>query len=83
MILGLKISAAAPRGRKRRVSHGKVLYTFADMKNRLVYIGGEQEYQCYKQLGLQQSVAQNQLEAAQINEEAAMGWDWGPWGLWW
>jgi hypothetical protein len=68
---------------ERRVSKGKVLYAFADKKNRVVYIGGEKEYQRYKQLGLQQSIAQNELEAAQINEEAAMGWDWGPWGLWW
>lgn len=68
---------------ERRVRHGKVVYTFADKKNRLVYIGGEQEYQRYKQLGLQQSIAQDQLEAAQINEEAAMDWDWGPWGVWW
>jgi hypothetical protein len=68
---------------ERRVSKGKVLYAFADKKNRVVYIGGEKEYQRYKQLGLQQSIAQNELEAAQINEEAAMGWDWGPWGIWW
>jgi hypothetical protein len=68
---------------ERRVIKGKVLYAFADKKNRVVYIGGEKEYQRYKQLGLQQSIAQNELEAAQINEEAAMGWDWGPWGIWW
>jgi hypothetical protein len=68
---------------ERRVIKGKVLYAFADKKNRVVYIGGEKEYQRYKQLGLQQSIAQNELEAAQINEEASMGWDWGPWGVWW
>lgn len=68
---------------ERRISKGKVLYTFADKKNRVVYIGGEQEYQRYKQLGLQQSIAQTELAAAQINEETAMEWDWSPWGLWW
>jgi hypothetical protein len=73
----------APYKVERRIIKGKVLYAFADKKNRVIYIGGEKEYQRYKQLGLQQSIAQNELEAAQINEEAAMGWDWGPWGIWW
>ena len=71
---------------ERRVRNGKVLYTFADKQKNLVYIGGESEYQRYKQLGLQQQIAQNQLEAAQINEEASLyNWGpyWGPWNPWW
>ncbi|MBV9489406.1 MAG: hypothetical protein JO069_06740 [Verrucomicrobia bacterium] len=68
---------------ERRTRKGKVVYTFVDKKKGVVYIGGENEYQRYKQLGLQQSIAQNELEAAEINQEAAVDWDWGPWGLWW
>ena len=71
---------------ERRVRNGKVLYAFADPQKNLVYIGGENEYQTYQKLGLQQSIAQNQLEAAQINEEASMyNWGpyWGPWNPWW
>jgi hypothetical protein len=71
---------------ERRVRNGKVLYTFADKQKNLVYIGVESEYQRYKQLGLQQQIAQNQLEAAQINEEASLyNWGpyWGPWNPWW
>ncbi|MBV8175960.1 MAG: hypothetical protein JO151_15550 [Verrucomicrobia bacterium] len=71
---------------ERRVRNGKILYTFADKQKNLVYIGGESEYQRYKQLGLQQQIAQNQLEAAQINEEASLyNWGpyWGPWNPWW
>ena len=76
----------APYKVERRVRNGKVLYTFADKQKNLVYIGGESEYQRYKQLGLQQQIAQNQLEAAQINEEASLyNWGpyWGPWNPWW
>jgi hypothetical protein len=76
-------SRMTPYKVERRTSKGKVVYSFVDKKNRVVYIGGEKEYQRYKQLGLQQSIAQNELEAAEINQDAAMEWDWGPWGLWW
>jgi hypothetical protein len=71
---------------ERRIRNGKVLYAYADKEKNLVYIGGENEFQRYKQLGLQQSIAQQQLEAAQINEEASMyNWGpyWGPWNPWW
>jgi hypothetical protein len=71
---------------ERRIRNGKVLYTYADKQRNLVFIGGEAEYQQYKQLGLQQSIAQDQLEAAQINEEASLyNWGpyWGPWNPWW
>ena len=67
---------------ERRTRQGKVLYTFADKKHGIVYIGSQKEYQRYKQLGLQQSIAQNELEAAELNEEASLDW-WGPWGPWW
>jgi hypothetical protein len=72
---------------ERRIRNGKVLYAYADKDKNVVYIGGENEYQKYKQLALQQSIAQDQLEAAQINEEASMYDDfgpyWGPWNTWW
>src|SRR5271165_7600430 len=72
---------------ERRIRNGKVLYAYADKQNNVVYLGGENEYQKYKQLALQQSIAQDQIEAAQINEEASMYGDfgpyWGPWNVWW
>src|ERR1700722_10525255 len=72
---------------ERRIRNGKVLYAFADKQNNVVYLGGENEYQKYKQLALQQSIAQDQIEAAQINEESSMYDDfgpyWGPWNIWW
>jgi len=72
---------------ERRIRNGKVLYAYADKQQNVVYLGGENEYQNYKQLALQQSIAQDQVEAAQINEEASMYDDfgpyWGPWNIWW
>jgi len=51
-----------------------------------VYVGGEAEFQRFKQLGLQQAIAEERLQAAQINEDAALySWGpyWGPWNIWW
>jgi hypothetical protein len=80
-------SRMTPYTLERRIRNGKVLYAYADKQQNVAYIGGENEYQKYKQLALQQSIAQNQLEAAQINEEASMydewGPYWGPWNTWW
>lgn len=69
---------------ERRVVQGKVLYTYADPKRNLVFIGGEKEYQEFRRLGLQQQISMNNLAAAQINQSTAMSMDaWGPWGMWW
>lgn len=79
----------APYTVERRERHGKVLYAYADKNQHLLYIGGEPEYQRYKQLGLQKSIADSQLQAAQINEDATLfdqtywGPYWGPWNPWW
>jgi hypothetical protein len=81
------LNRMTPYKLERRIRSGKVLYAYADKQQNVVYIGGENEYQKYKQLALQQSIARDQLEAAQINEEASMYNDWGPywgpWNVWW
>ena len=80
-------NSMTPYKLERRLRNGKVLYAYADKQNNVVYVGGENEYQQYKQLALKQSIAEDQLEAAQINEEASMYNDfgpyWGPWNIWW
>lgn len=69
---------------ERRVVQGKVLYTYADPKRNLVFIGGEKEYQEFRRLGIQQQISMNNLAAAQINQSTALSMDaWGPWGMWW
>ena len=74
---------------ERRERNGKILYAYADKQKHLLFIGGEAEYQQYKQLGLQKSIADSQLQAAQINEDATLynqaywGPYWGPWSPWW
>ena len=49
---------------ERNTFSGKALYTYADKQKGVVYIGGDQSYARYKELGIQQSLAHEELEAA-------------------
>lgn len=86
---GAMFDRMTPYTVERRERNGKVLYAYADKQKRVLYIGGEAQYQQYKQLGLQKSIAESQLQAAQINEDATLydrtywGPYWGPWNPWW
>jgi hypothetical protein len=86
---GAMFDRMTPYTVERRERNGKILYAYADKQKHLLYIGGEAQYQQYKQLGLQKSIAESQLQAAQINEDAALydraywGPYWGPWNPWW
>jgi hypothetical protein len=47
-----------------------------------MFVGNEPAYQKYQQLAIQQKLAQERLNAAAMNENAAMNWGmWGP--FWW
>jgi hypothetical protein len=56
---------------------GTTYYTFPDPKSNVLYVGQEPQYQKYRQLRLQKQMADEQLETAQMNENA-----WGAWGAW-
>ena len=49
---------------ERNTLQGKALYSYADQKKGIVYIGGDKAYQRYKQLRIQQAGAENELEAS-------------------
>lgn len=66
---------------QRHAIKGQVVYTYADKKNQLVYFGDEKAYQHYKRLALKQEIAEDQIDAAEMNQDTALDWDgWGPWG---
>jgi hypothetical protein len=49
---------------ERNTLKGKALYTYVDKQKGVVYIGGDNAYQRYKQLAAQQSIEQKELEAS-------------------
>lgn len=62
---------------------GKLYYVYADPEFcKCLFVGNEPAYQKYQQLALQQKLSQERLNAAAMNENAAMNWGmWGP--FWW
>jgi hypothetical protein len=65
-----------------RLRDGRVTYFYADPDFcKCLYYGDQQQYGRYRQLAIQKQIAQEQMDAAEMNENAAM--DWGMWGPFW
>lgn len=64
---------------------GKVYYVYADaLACKCLYIGNEEAYQRYRQLVIQQQIADQQRMTAEMNYDAQMNWGmWGPYDPWW
>jgi hypothetical protein len=63
---------------------GRTYYIVADPPQNLVYVGGPHEYQAYQQMRAQRQLAQENLQTAEVYQDAAMQWDtWGGWGVGW
>jgi hypothetical protein len=82
-----QIYAALPPYQVQRATvPGKgVFYVYKDEKAGVAYVGREQEYQRYQQLAIQQQIAQNQIMAAEMEQQAALDW-YGGFGFrryWW
>jgi hypothetical protein len=78
-------AALAPYQVQRATVKGQVFYVYKDEKAGLAYIGREAEYQRYQQLAIQQQIAQNQIAAAEMEQQAALDW-YGGFGfrrIWW
>jgi hypothetical protein len=75
---------ALPPGKVTMVQRqGKTYYVFPDFDNNQAYVGGPKQYQVYLQTRQKQRLADEQLEAAEMNWQASMDWDaWGGWGGW-
>jgi hypothetical protein len=73
-----------PADQVTRVTHeGKTYYILPDAKNNQAFVGGPKQYQSYQQLRLARQISNENLEAAEMNQAAAMDWGaWGGWGGW-
>ena len=70
-----QIYAALPPYQVQRATvNGKVFYVYKDEKAGVAYVGREPEYQRYQQLAIQQQIAQNQIAAAEMEQQAALDW---------
>jgi hypothetical protein len=61
--------------------NGQIYYVFADAANNQAYVGGPNQYQTYKQLRLANQLSNENLEAAEMRQDAEMNLGaWGGWG---
>lgn len=67
-------AAAEPYKLQRINAKGKTLYAYKDEKAGTALIGDESNYQQYEKLAVQQRIAQEQYQAAEMRREAAYGW---------
>jgi hypothetical protein len=64
--------------------NGRTYYIFPDAAHNQAYVGGPKEYQAYQQLRVANNIAQENVETAQMYQDAAMNWGaWGGWGAGW
>ncbi len=75
-----KLQALPPDHTTLVQKDGKTYYVFPDAANNQAYVGGPKQYQAYRQLRLANKSANDNLEAAEMNQDASM--DWGSWGGW-
>ena len=63
---------------------GKTYYIFPDAAHNQAYVGGPNEYQAYQQLRAENKLASENLETAEMYQDASMNWGaWGGWGAGW
>ena len=65
--------------------NGRTLYyVFPDAAHNQAYVGGPHAYQAYQQVRLAHHLAQENLETAEMYQDASMNWGaWGGWGVGW
>ena len=79
-----ELYAAAPAYRIQRLSvRGKVLYAYKDEKKGVAYVGDEAAYQRYQGLAIQQRIAEENYQAAEMERNLAFDWygAYGPWAF--
>lgn len=70
-----EVYAAAESYKVLRVTReGKTFYAYKDEKSGTAYIGDEKAYQEYERLSIQQNIASQQYQAAEMNRQMALGW---------
>lgn len=73
------VASLPPNRISRQINDSHVSYLYPDPINcKCLYVGGQTAYGRYQQLAIQKHIANEQVEAAQLN--ANFAWDWGPWG---
>lgn len=65
----------------RHERDGETTYVYADADGcKCLYTGNQASYDEFQKLQAQENIAQQEMMAAEMNQQAAMNWEmWGPW----
>lgn len=66
--------ALPPYKIQRGTAKGGVIYAYKDEKAGVAYVGNQVAYQRYQQLAVQQRIARDYYDAAEMNRDAAWNW---------
>lgn len=70
-----ELYAAAPAYKVQRITaNGRTFYAYKDEGNGTALVGNESNYQQYEKLAVQQRIAQQEYQAAEMRRDAAYGW---------
>ena len=70
-----QLYAAAEAYKVQRISaNGKTFYAYKDEKNGTAMVGDESNYQQFEKLAIQQRIAEQEYQAAEMRRDAAYGW---------
>jgi len=76
--------ASLPAGKITTAQKNGVTYFFfPDVKNNQMFVGTQTQYTAYQKLRLQQQLSNDNLMAAEMNEDAAAWNSWDGWGTGW
>jgi hypothetical protein len=78
-------AALTDRKVERATYKGKTFYVFKDQSEGIAYVGREAEYQRYKELAIQQRIAQDYYMAVEMDRMSAYRWygAYGYRGMYW
>lgn len=79
-----KVTAMTQRKIVPHDKDGETYFVYADaLECVCVYAGNAKAHQRYQRLALQQRIANQAQQTAEMNQDAAMEWNqWGAWGPW-
>ena len=81
-----EIYASLPAYKVHRINvNGQTFYVYKDEAKGIAFVGREAEYQRYRELAIQQRIAQEYYMAVEMDRMYAPGWygAWGPSRIYW
>lgn len=61
---------------------GRTFFVYPDKAGKILYVGGQKQYENYQQLRMQNQIATQNMEIAAMDRQTAEIDSWNNWGMW-